>query len=328
MKAILIDHFGGPDVLLHGEYETPVPGPYEVLIKVAATALNRADILQRQGKYPPPPGASEIPGLEISGTVTIAGKNVTRWKTGDQVCGLLAGGGYAEYATLHEDLAMPLPANISLIAAAAIPEAFLTAFQALDWLADIQRGEWVLIHAGASGVGTAAIQIAREKGARVFATASLPKHAACLKLGAEKVIDYQNENFETVIRDISRGNGVQVILDFLAAPYFQQNLNALSVDGRLVMLALMGGTSVEKVNLAPILSKRLQIMGTTLRNRSLDYKIALSRAFSDFALPLFASDKLTPVIDCIFDWERVREAHQYMESNQNTGKILLRVTND
>ncbi|MEZ4771911.1 MAG: NAD(P)H-quinone oxidoreductase [Bacteroidia bacterium] len=327
MKAILINHFGGPDVLQLGEFETPVPGPFEILIKVTSTALNRADILQREGKYPPPPGASTIPGLEISGTVAALGKNATHWKKGDLVCGLLAGGGYAEYVVLHQDLAMPVPPNIDLISAAAIPEVFLTAFQALDWLADLQSGESVLIHAGGSGVGTAAIQIAREKGARVFATASTSKHSACIKLGAEKVIDYKNENFESVIREITGGLGVQVILDFLAAPYFQQNLNALSMDGRMVMLALMGGPSAEKINLAPILGKRLQIMGSTLRSRPLDYKIALTRAFSDFALPLLESGRLTPVIDRIFDWKEVCDAHRFMESNQNTGKILLRVTN-
>ncbi|MEZ4826116.1 MAG: NAD(P)H-quinone oxidoreductase [Bacteroidia bacterium] len=327
MKAIVINAYGGPEVLSLSDFPTPKPGPEEILVEVAATALNRADILQRQGKYPPPPGVSPVPGLEIAGVVVSAGSAVTRWSTGDRVCGLLAGGGYAQYAVIHQDIAMPVPATLGFEQAAAIPEVFLTAFQALDWLAAIQPGESVLIHAGGSGVGTAAIQIAREKGARIFATASLSKHPACLRLGAEKVIDYQSESFVSVIQDVTGGSGVNVILDFLAAPCFQQNINALATDGRLVMLALMGGPVAEKINLAPILTRRLKIMGSTLRNRSEDYKIALNKAFSSFALPLFESGQLVPVIDTVFDWEDIQHAHIRMETNQNTGKIVLRVAN-
>ncbi|MFP4506595.1 MAG: NAD(P)H-quinone oxidoreductase [Cyclobacteriaceae bacterium] len=325
MKAILFDQPGGADQLYLGEAETPKPAPDEILIKVAATALNRADIMQREGKYPPPEGASPILGLEVSGEVAECGESVSRWKKGDQVFSLLPGGGYAEYAIMHEAMALPVPSNLSLAEAAAIPEVFLTAFQALRWLSRLQPGEKLLIHAGASGVGTAAIQLGREMAASdIIVTASAAKHETCLKLGATHAIDYKNADFEEEVDKLSP-QGVDVIIDFVAGPYFEKNINCLKRDGRLVLLATLGGGKVKEFNLLKLLSKRLQITASTLRSRSRDYQVRLSQEFAGFALERFGDGRLKPVIDSVFSWEQVREAHQRMESNQNTGKIVLEV---
>lgn len=325
MKAILIKEFGNADQLIMGEFPAPQPAANEILVKVHATALNRADLLQREGKYPPPPGESPILGLEMAGEVVAVGDAVTRWQPGDRACGLLGGGGYAELAVIHEDLAMPIPPNLTFEQAAAIPEVFLTAFQALYQLANLQPEESVLLHAGASGVGTAAIQLAKQADATIFVTASASKHDFCRQLGAQHTIDYQKENFETTILEKTNGKGVNVVVDFIGAPYFQQNLNVLQMDGRLVLLATMGGVKISELQIGNILRKRLHIIGSTLRARSLDYKIALTRDFRLFAWELFEKDILQPVVDKVFDWQDVAEAHRYMESNQNKGKIVLRV---
>jgi len=323
MRAILVEQFGGPENLKIGEYPTPSPGAQEILVEVKATALNRADLMQRQGKYPPPPGESEILGLEMAGVVTAVGEKVEKWQPGNRVCGLLAGGGYAEYAVIHEDMAMPIPDNLDFLAAAAIPEVFLTAFQALYWLADLQPEEKVLVHAGASGVGTAAIQLAKMSRATVIATASAKKHEICKALGANFTIDYKNEDFETKVEAFA--GGVDVVLDFIGAPYWQRNLSVLNPDGRLVQLAMMGGAKLESLSMVPILRKRLQIIGSTLRARSLDYKIRLTRDFRLFAWEAFADGKLKPIVDKTLPWQDVAEAHRYMEANQNQGKIILQV---
>ena len=321
MKAILFKESGGPESLFIGEWNKPMPTENEILIKVAATALNRADLLQREGKYPPPEGASPILGLEVSGQVEACGANVSRWKAGDLVFGLLPGGGYAEYAVIHEAMAMAVPDNLNLTEAAAIPEVYLTAFQALSWLACIQTGEKVLIHAGGSGVGTAAIQLSREMGASdIIVTASPAKHALCHELGARLSIDYRQQDFEEIIRE---KGGVDVVIDFIAAPYFKKNINCLRTDGRLVLLAVLGGGKVEDFNLVKLLGKRIQITASTLRSRSRDYQIKLTRSFEKFALPLLADGTLKPIIDTIYPWEEVTKAHQRMESNQNAGKIVL-----
>lgn len=325
MKAILLPNFGGPEVMQMGDHPMPQFGSEEILVKVKATALNRADTLQRSGKYPPPPGASEIMGLEMAGEIVELGAKVSGWAKGDQVCALLPGGGYAEYVAIPAAMAMRIPEGWTYTQAAAMPEVYLTAFQALDWIGDLQHGEQIMIHAGASGVGTAATQIALAKGAEVIVTASAGKHDLCLSLGATRAIDYRKESFEEVIASHTKGKGVDFILDFIAAPYFQANLNSLSFDGRLVILALMGGIKAEEVNLAPILRKRLKILGSTLRSRSLDYKISLTNAFSQFAAPHWQKGKLLPVIDCVFPWSEVIEAHQYMEANRNQGKIVLSI---
>ncbi len=326
MKAVLIEKFGSAENLKIREWETPELQEYEVLVKVYATALNRADLLQREGKYPPPVGASPILGLEIAGEVVALGVEVSRWRIGDKVFGLIPGGGYAQYAKIHEDMAIEIPENMSFEEAAAIPEVFLTAYQALFWLAKLQPQETILIHAGASGVGTAAIQLAKEIEASILVTASATKHSLCLDLGAETVIDYKSQDFEQEIAHLTNGQGVNVILDFLAASYFQKNINSLSIDGRLVLLALLGGAEVHQVNLAKILMKRLQIIGSTLRSRSLDYQIRLTQEFWQFASINFLTGKFRPVIDSVFEWEKVQEAHRYMESNQNAGKIILKIS--
>lgn len=324
MKAILLKKHGNANNLYLGEAPKPTISDSEILVKVNATALNRADLLQREGKYPPPPGASEILGLEMAGEVAEIGKNVTRWQVGDRVCGLLAGGGYAQFVSIHEDLALSIPDNLNYIQAAALPEVFLTAFQSVKWIADLQKGETILIHAGASGVGTAAIQLAKLIGAdNIIVTASKGKHDTCLQLGANHAIDYRRENFAERVNEITNGKGANVVIDFLLAAYFQNNLTALGMDGRMVLLATMGGIKMEAANLFNILRKRLQITGSTLRSRELSYKIALTEAFQAFVWPHFKTGQLIPVIDSVFDWKDVKAAHQKMERNENVGKIVL-----
>lgn len=328
MKAVLLKEAGKPENLYIGKFQTPEIGPNEILVKVYASALNRADTLQRKGAYPPPPGASPILGLEMSGKVVALGEKVSKWRIGDKVCGLLAGGGYAEYVCIHEGLALPCPQGISLLDAAAIPEVFLTAFQALNWLAKLEAGERVLIHAGASGVGTAGIQLAREMGAEIYVTASGGKHKICYDLGAKYAYDYHKEDFAESVKRDTKGAGVNVIIDFIAAAYFAQNLDVLSMEGRMVLLALLGGHKLEQASMAAILRKRLSITGSTLRARDLDYKIRLSQDLKAFAWPKFASGQLKPIVDSVYDWKDVAEAHHYMEANKNIGKILLQIADE
>lgn len=309
-----------------GEYEQPLPGPYELLVRVHATALNRADTLQRQGKYPPPKDASPLLGLEIADVVEEAGISCTKCKNGDKVFGLLPGGGYAEYALIKEDMALPVPENLTMEEAAAIPEVFLTAYQALVWLGKLQAGERVLVHAGASGVGTAAIQLALALQAKVLVTASEHKLQACLDLGAHKAIDYKDVPFEDAVLAYTNSEGVDVIIDFIAAPYFQPNIDCLCLDGRLVLLATLGGGKVEAFDLRKVLAKRLHIMGSTLRSRTRGYQAKLTEEMWAFAGPHFKSGKIKPVIDSVFDWQEAAAAHRYMEENKNIGKIVLRIS--
>lgn len=326
MQAILIEAPGGPEQLKLGTWPTPEPAPHEVLVKIGATALNRADLMQREGRYDPPEGTTPVLGLEMAGTVVDVGSEVTRWRKSDRICGLLPGGGYAEYVTLHEDMALPVPDEWTFEQAAAVPEVFLTAYQALYWLGELQEKQSVLIHAGGSGVGTAAIQMARHTGARVFATASAKKHERCLSLGAEAAIDYRTEAFDERVLDLTDGRGVDVVIDFVGAPYLKQNITSLAVDGRLVLLAMMGGYKVEALNLVPFFRKRLQVIASTLRNRSEAYKIRLTREFAVAMWPHFRTGELEPVIDSVYDWRDVVAAHRHMETNSNSGKIVLRVT--
>lgn len=319
MDAILVQD----GAMSLGEHPCPLRGPFEILIEVKAAGVNRADTLQRKGKYPPPQGASPILGLEVAGVVAETGPRVSRWKEGDKVFGLLSGGGYAQFASMHEDMAMAMPEDFSFTDAAAIPEVFLTAYQALAWLARLQQGERVLIHAGASGVGTAAIQLARELGAEVYITASGGKHAICRELGARHTIDYQKESFRERINTLTNGEGVDVIVDFIAAPYFQDNLSSLSTDGRLIMLALLGGPKLQQANLAPVLQKRLSIIGSTLRSRSQEYQRRLCRELADFLLPRLQDGRIQVVIDTVFPWKEADAAHAHMEANKNKGKIVL-----
>lgn len=325
MKAIIVDKPGSADQLKLGEYPKPVCGENEILVKVKATALNRADILQREGKYPPPPGASPILGLEISGIVEETGSRVFKWKAGDRVFGLLPGGGYAEYAVIHENMAMEIPANIPFEEAAAIPEAFLTAFQSLVWLGELKAGEVVLIHAGASGVGTAAIQLAKEIGAKIIITSSKEKHKICKETGADLTIDYKTQNFKDEVLKFTSNYGADVIIDFIGGSYFKQNIESLTRDGRLILLATLSGGKVDDFDMRQILTKRLKIIGSTLRSRSLDYQIKLTNEFKEFALDKIRRGIMKPVIDEVFSLKDAALAHKKMEENRNTGKIILKV---
>ncbi len=326
MKAIIVTKPGGSDQLKLSEWRKPECGENEILVKVKATALNRADILQREGKYPPPVGASPILGLELSGVVEEVGTKVFKWKKGDSVFGLIPGGGYAEYAVIHENMATEIPGNLSFEEAAAIPEVFLTAYQSLIWLGELRAGEFVLIHAGASGVGTAAIQLAREIGAKIIITASAEKHKICKELGADLTIDYKSQNFKDEVLKFTNNYGTDVIIDFIGGPYFKHNIESLTRNGRLIQLATLGGSKVEDFDMRQILVKRLKIIGSTLRSRSLDYQIQLTKEFKDFAFEKIRKGVIKPVIDKVYNWQDVAEAHKRMEENKNIGKIVLKIS--
>jgi len=328
-RAVVVESPGGVEHLkLHDDVHiVPSFGHESLLIKVKATALNRADILQRQGKYPPPPGASEILGLEMAGEVESVGDKAAEagWKVGDRVCALLGGGGYAAHCVIDHATAMRIPEGMSYEEAAAIPEAYLTAWQSLKWLANLGDGKTVLIHAAASGVGTAAIQIVKQfKDTKVLVTAgSEEKLEFCRKLGADFAFNRKDGPWaDGVLRAVP--GGVDIILDFVGASYWQQNLNALGTDGTMVILSLISGATVsEPTDLGLVLRKRLQIKGSTLRVRSLEYKVELTSEFAQFGMPLFAEGKLRSIVDKVFSWEQVGEAHTYMEQDKNIGKIVL-----
>lgn len=327
MKAVCMRGYGGPDVLYLGDAPDPICGPDDLLVAVRATALNRADLLQRRGLYPPPPGASDILGLEMAGEVIQVGERVLGWRPGDRVCALLPGGGYAERAVVPAAMAMRIPDGLSYEQAAAIPEVFLTAYLNLFWLGGLRRGQTVLVHAGASGVGTAAIQLIRAAGAQALVTAgSDEKVAFCCALGARAGWNYHQGSFAPWVLEQTGGRGVDLILDFVGAPYFADNLQSLATDGRLIVIGTLGGSKVNQVDLGRLLQRRQHIIGTALRSRPLAEKVRLTQEFAAFALRRFADGRLVPVIDRVFDWSEAAAAHAYMESNANIGKIVLRVT--
>ena len=328
MKAVVVEKPGGIEQLKIKEYPTPVCGDNELLVRVEATSVNRADLLQREGKYPQPFGASPILGLDMAGVVEEVGAMCKgNFKPGDRVFGLLNGGGYGEYVTILEDMAMLIPDNMSFEEAAAIPEVFLTAYQTLFWIGKLKRNETVLIHAGASGVGTAAIQLVKAIGATSIVTVgSVEKQNICLKLGAKYAFNYHEGPFSSQVKSSTHGQGVHLVLDFIGAPYFEQNIDVLQVDGRLVLISFLGGNRCGPIKLSDILNKRLTIVGTTLRSRTDEYKTKLTKEFFSFALPLFQEQKLKPVIDKVFSISDVQKAHRYMEENRNIGKIILRST--
>ncbi|MGM0738599.1 MAG: NAD(P)H-quinone oxidoreductase [Bacteroidota bacterium] len=325
MKALIVDHSGDRPVMMPGEYPDPVPGERELLVGVKATAINRADLGQKAGKYPPPKGASNLLGLEMAGVVEQVGSKVTQYRPGDRVFGLLPGGGYAQRCVIHEEMAMPVPDAFSFEQAAAVPEAFLTAWQALSWLGGIGEGERVLIHAGASGVGTAAIQLGKVHfGTKVAVTVgSREKEEFCSKLGADMAVNYNQEDFVKMIAGSWGEKKTDLIIDVVGAPYWKRNIDLLGMDGRLVLLAFMGGSRIEHVALRDILRMRLTVRGSTLRSRSTDYKIALTRDFYEQTNDLFLKERLKPVIDSVFDWTEAEKAHKRMEQNLNTGKLVL-----
>lgn len=316
---------GGPEVLVPGEVETPVPGEGQILVRVVYTALNRADTLQRQGLYPPPPGDSEILGLELSGQVAALGEGVEGFEPGEGVFGLVGGGGYGENALLDAKMAMKMPEGMSFAQAAAISEVFFTANETVFELGRLTAGETLLVHAGGSGVGTAVIQMAKEAGARVLFTAGSPeKIEQAMKLGADEGINYKTHDFAEEVRRLTGGEGVDVIEDFLGASYLEKNISLLKTRGRLIIVALMGGAKTE-INLSLVLRKRLEILGSVLRARTLEEKRAVTERFALRWLPKIVSGQIHPVIDSEFPWEQAAKAHQYMEENKNFGKILLKM---
>ena len=323
MLAIEIRSPGGPEVLVPAERPRPEPRGGEVLIKVRAAGVNRPDVMQREGKYPPPPGASDIPGLEIAGTVEAVGDGVREWRAGDRVCALLAGGGYAEYAVAPAPQCLPVPRTLDFTAAAAIPETFFTVWTNVFERGRLQPSESLLVHGGASGIGTTAIQLARAFGSRVFATAgSAEKCAACERLGAERAINYRQGDFVAGIREITDGRGVDVVLDMVGGEYVARNVDLLALDGRLVQIATLGGPKAQ-INMIPVLQRRLTITGSTLRVRSIAEKGAIARALYERVWPLLEAGTVAPVVHATFPLRHADEAHRTIEADLHIGKLVL-----
>ena len=323
MIAIEIREPGEPDVLVPVERPTPAPAAGEVLIKVAAAGVNRPDVFQRRGRYPPPPGASDIPGLEISGVIEALGPGVSDVRPGDAVCALVTGGGYAEYCVAPAPQCLPVPRGMSVVTASAIPETFFTVWTNVFERGRLQPGESLLVHGGSSGIGTTAIQLAKAKGARVFATAGSPeKCAACERLGAERAIDYRSADFTAIVRDLTGGRGVDVVLDMVGGEYFSRNIDALAVEGRLVEIATLHGVKAE-LNIQTIMQRRLTITGSTLRARPVADKGVIAAALRQHVWPLLESGVVTPVIHATFPLRDAAEAHRVMESSVHIGKLLL-----
>lgn len=325
MAAVEIAAPGGPEQLRPTRRPLPVPREGEVLIKVAAAGVNRPDVMQRQGKYPPPPGAPDLPGLEISGEVVALGPGVSRPAVGERVTALVAGGGYAAYAAAPAALCLPIPEGLTMVEAAALPETFFTVWDNLFERGGLKPGETALIHGGTSGIGTTAIQLAAALGARVLATAgSEEKARVCERLGAARGIDYKREDFVAVVKQVTEGRGVDVILDMVGASYFARNLEALAVEGRLVLISHLEGARAE-INLTTLMAKRLKIMGSTLRARSVAQKALVAEAVRRNAWPLLAAGRVRPLIHATFPLAQASEAHRLMESSQHIGKIVLTV---
>ena len=325
MRAVVLRSHGGPDVLQFEDVASPIIGEQDILVTVAATALNRADLLQRMGFYPNPfPSGPEIPGLEFAGTVAAIGEKVTAWSIGDRVMGVTSGGAYAEQLSIHERQAMAVPSGMSLHDAAGIPEVFITAWDALVVQGGLTSGRWAMVHAGASGVGTAAIQICKAIGARIVVTCSGGKVEACRALGADVVVDYGTQDFVTEVAAATGGAGVDVILDVIGGDYVERNVASLAVKGHIIQVGVMAGKPVS-FNVGLLLGKRATITGTVLRARPLEEKIAISQRFASELLPLFDSGELKPVIDSTYAFAEIASAHEYMATNGNVGKIVITV---
>jgi NADPH2:quinone reductase len=326
MRAVVMKGFGGPEVLQLGETPRPSPDPDQVLIRVAATSVNRADLHQRAGNYAPPPGDSEILGLECAGVIETLGEGVSGWRAGDRVMTLLGGGGYAEYATAPASTLMPVPENLDLVRAAAIAEVWITAFLNVFREAALQPGETLLVHGGASGVGTAAIQLAKALGPSpvLVTVGSEEKAKACLALGADHAIPYKTEDFSKRVLELTANRGVDVILDHIGGPYLEPNLACLAAYGRLVIIGLLGGTKAE-LNIGRLMVKRQRIVGSVLRARPVEEKAKITAAFREKVLPRFASGELKPVIHTVLPLAEVRSAQELMAADGNVGKIVLQV---
>jgi NADPH:quinone reductase len=324
MRAVVITRPGGPEVLEIQEVETPEPVADLVRVRVRAAGINRADLLQRAGGYPAPAGSpSDIPGLEFAGEVDAIGPLVRMWKPGQRVMGLAGGGAQAEYILVHEGMLVEIPPNLDFEQAAGIPEVFMTAHDALFTQAGLQMGERVLIHAAGSGVGTAAIQLARAAGATTFGTSRTPSKLERAKaLGLD--VGLSNQNFAEAVNRLTNGGGVHVVIDFIGAPYMEQNLQALTAWGRIVFLATMGGAQTN-VNLGMLMGKRIAMRGVTLRTRTLEEKLVVTRRFATSVVPLLANGKVKPVIERVYAFHEIAEAHRAMEENKNFGKLIVRV---
>ena len=323
MTAIAVREPGGPDVLIAQTRPVPAPGPGEVLVKIAAAGVNRPDVMQRQGLYPPPPGASDIPGLEIAGEVVALGKSATRFKPGDKVTALVAGGGYAQFCPVHESNALPVPGTLSLVEAAAIPETFFTVWHNVFERGALKRGETLLVHGGSSGIGTTAIQLAKAFGARVVTTAgSAEKCEACIRLGADKAVNYRSEDFVAATKAATDGKGADVILDMVGGDYIERNYEAAAVDGRVVQIAFQGSPRAN-VDFRRLMLKRLTHTGSTLRARPVREKAAIARAIEQKVWPLIAAGTVKPVIFRTFPLAQASAAHALMETSAHIGKIVL-----
>ncbi len=325
MTYIRIERPGPPDVLVPARMAVPMPGPGEVLIKVAAAGINRPDVLQREGGYPPPPGASDVPGLEVAGSVAAVGDGVARWRPGDAVMALVSSGGYAEYCIAPAPQVLPVPPGFSLVEAGGTPETFFTVWANVFDRGRLAAGESFLVHGGSSGIGTTAIQLAHAFGAKVFATVgSADKQRACEALGAQRAIDYRSEDFVAVVKAETAGKGVDVILDMVGGPYVERNLQALAVEGRLVQIAWLQGAKLQ-ANFMPLMLKRLTWTGSTLRPRSVAQKGQIAQALEAQVWPLLAAGKIRPLVHATFPLREAAAAHRLMESSQHIGKIVLTV---
>jgi putative PIG3 family NAD(P)H quinone oxidoreductase len=322
MHAIVIREPGGPEVLEWAEVPDRELGSGEVLIDVVASAVNRADIMQRQGYYPPPPGASEVPGLECAGRIAAVGRGVTDWKVGDEVCALLSGGGYAEKVAVPAGQLLPVPRGVELHEAAALPEVACTVWSNVFGIAHLSPGEILLVHGGASGIGTFAIQLATAYGARVFTTASKAKHERVLAYGADRAIDYRTEDFVEVVRAESGGYGADVVLDNMGAKYLAKNVDVLARNGRLVTIGLQGGTKAE-LDLNALLRKCGSVTATSLRSRPVSEKAQIVAEVREHVWPLIEAGRVRPVVDRVFAMQDAAEAHRYLESGEHIGKVLL-----
>jgi putative PIG3 family NAD(P)H quinone oxidoreductase len=322
MRAVVLKENGGPEVLTIEEIPSPKPGPEEVVVQLRATALNRADLLQRMGLYPGPEMELEIPGMEFAGEIVEVGQRVKDWSAGDLAMGIVGGGSYAEQLVTNERTLLPIPDGVDLGDAAAIPEVFMTAFDALVVQGGLTSGRWALVHAGASGVGTASIQIAKALGARIIVTASSGKVAACQALGADVVVDYTTADFADAVKDATDGRGVDVVLDVIGGEYTVRNIKSLRTGGRIIQVGVMGEGRVD-LPLGLLLMKRASIIGTTLRSRPLEDKIKLAQQVIVELLPLFETGQLRPVIDSRYGFDQIADAHAYMQTNANIGKILI-----
>lgn len=321
MTAIEIREPGGPEVLTPVQRPTPQPGPEEILVKVAAAGVNRPDISQRQGRYPPPRGASDLPGLEISGEVVGLGEGATRFKLGDKVCALSHGGGYAEYCAVHQSHALPVPKGLSMIEAAALPETFFTVWVNVFEMAGLKAGEWLLVHGGSSGIGTTAIMLAKNFGAKVIVTAgSQAKCDACRKLGADVAINYNTDDFVQVVKEVTAGHGADVILDMVGGPYVERNYQCAAMDARVSQIAFLQGS---KVDLRYMSLRRIRHMSSGLRPRTTQEKAAIASALLEKVWPLIDAGKIKPVMDSTFKLAEASKAHARLESSQHIGKVVM-----